>query len=402
LAKSGDARALLAIPDARHDIPRLLDGRRFSQPMAQEIAWWAKPATEFATRKTITAAKAIVAERKERRAAKGVADAARLGEPGRILRRLATKKEAAARKRKEAAAKREAKIGEATKEAFRPSFKAAGFRFAAHDSSWRIQFGAAAIRSDTEEGWIDYKRQGWRRGIKSHEITVTIPLRWDLRVGNRNLGIVDGLLTLDAEPVKGAPEGIELYQARWARQARGLSIDSQSGIIARHTASATTYHSTTTRCVSLPRGGVSHEYDPKAAVAGLKRKLTAQGVPADVRHARAQAASQARAANRARQLTRLVDRLTAWDFDEIKHVVVRRDHSLKAGNCEPGTDEFIDRFFPDRGRDSQATIGEIASRIGATDPAKLAGADLTLARQLAAACLVAIRRDKQSRRALAV
>jgi hypothetical protein len=280
-----------------------------------------------------------------------------------------------------------------------------GFRTAAQGSTWRIRLGEANITSDVEEGWIDYKRQGWRRGIKSQEITVTIPLRWDARVNARGLAVVDGLLTLDAEPVKGPPEGIELYRATWARQGRGLELGRECGIIARHTESGTTYHSTAQEKATPPKGMASYAYvlvpSSKAAVAGLKRKLAAQGIPAEVRQARAQAAATKRAETRAAQLTRLIDRVMRHDLSEVAHVVVRRDHSITAGNCEPGTDEFIGRFFPDRGRDSQATIGEIAARVALTDPAKLAGADLTLARQLAAACLVAIRRDKQARRALA-
>ena len=323
------------------------------------------------------------------------------------------KRVAAARKRQEAAAKREAKIGERTKEAFRPSYGAAGFRTAAQGSTWRIRFGEPSISSDTEEGWIDYKRHGYRKGIKSQTITVTIPLRWDTRVGDRDLGIVDGLLTLDAEPIKGSPQGIELYRATWARQGRGLAIDCERGVIARHTESGTTYHA------KFVSSGYSHgsvdggfvgyataaqaaetkDYATakKAAITGLKRKMNAQGVPAEVREARAQAAADKRAANRASQLARLVQRVASWDLDEIEHVVVRRDDSIRAGNCEPGTDAFIDRFFPDRSHDSQATIGELAGRIGRTNLTNLAGVDLTLARQVAAACLVAIRKDKQAR-----
>jgi hypothetical protein len=386
LAEAGNARALLAIPDARLDIPRLIEGRPFKPQMI--AGWWSTmSATTVGSRKAIAAAKAIVAARTARRADRSIADAARIGMPGRILAAAQAKKDAADRKRREAAAKRESKIIEKTKESFRPHYKAMDFRTAAQGSTWAIKVGEPSISSDTDEGWIDYKRHGWRRGIKSQKIVITIPLRWDSRVADRGLAVVDGLLTLDADSIKAAPDGVELYRAVWARQGRGLAIDRERGVIARHTESGTTYH--------------SHDDDPKKAIAGLKRKMTAQGVPSDVRRARSQAAATTRAARRAEQLGRLIDRVRAYDLSEIDHVVVTRRDSIRAGNCEPGTDAFIDRFFPDRDVDSEATIGEIASRIGRLDAAILAAADITLARQLAAACLVAIRRDKSARRALA-
>ncbi len=409
LARQGDARALLAIPEARYDIPRLIAGRTFkrdwvSTSPATGAGFYTESATKWAARKVITAAKTIVAEREARRVARAAAEAARHAEPGRIAAKLAAKAVVAARKRQEAAAKREAKIQEATKEAFRSSYKAASFRTAAQGSTWTIRFGEPRIVSDTDEGWIDYKRHGWRKGIKSQTITVTIPLRWDQRVGARDLGIVDGLLTLDAEPVQGAPEGVELYRATWARQGRGLTIDRESGFIARtQPGGVAVYVSLDAPHESGTYWVTYHAATAKAAVSGLKRKLTAQGVPQEVRDAKRQAAAVARAAKQAAGLARLVDRMRKWDFAEIQHVVVERRDSIAAGNCVPGTDEFIERVFPDRdGRTEKATIGEIAARVGRLDATMLKGADLTLARQLAAACLVAVRRDKQARRALAV
>lgn len=257
-------------------------------------------------------------------------------------------------------------------------------------SSWAGGETTNQITLSEETGAIADTRKVWSRNGKwsGQNLTrrVKVSPQWQAEVHDRGLAAVDGLLTTHASSVE-SPDGIEVFRATWIRQGRGLEVKTQSGAIARHTASGTTYHS-------------AHS-DPKKAVAGLKRKLTAQGVPEEVRDARRQAAAVKRAADRASQLSRLIDRIRQWDFAEIQHVTVDRRDSLSAGNCEPGTDEFIEKFFPDRS-EPRATIGEIASRIGTTDPAKLAGADLTLARQLAAACLVAIRRDKQARRALAV
>ena len=88
-------------------------------------------------------------------------------------------------------------------------------------------------------------------------------------------------------------------------------------------------------------------------------------------------------------------RLAAHDLSGIGEVVVTRQDSLRAGNCVPGTDEFIDTFFHSR---RSATIAEIIAAVGQTDLAALDEARLTLARQIGAACLVAIRRAKQEMR----
>jgi len=286
-----------------------------------------------------------------------------------------------------------------TREHFLSAVRTIAFRRAAQGSTVKVTFGQAAASSTTDEGWIHYGRQGWRKGIKGQTIDLQIPARWDHRVHDRGLDLVDGLLTLDAEKLKGSPEGIEVYRATWASQGRGLSIDTGRGLIARHTASGTTYHSTASDGYDYKT--VRPIYSTKAAVAGLKRKLSAQAIPVEVRTARQQAALEARTAKKAGQLARLVERVTSWDLSEIQHVVVDRRDSLKAGNCVDGTDAFIERFFPDRD-EPRATIGEIGRRIGRLDPAQLAGADLTLARQLAAACLIAIRRDRNARRSLSL
>ena len=227
LAAQGDARALLAIPDARSDIPRLIEGR----PRTRYAS--GNPATEYGSRKAIAAAKQLVTDRQRRREDRQAAEAARQGKPGRFAAMLAEKQAVLASKRAAVAAKRKAKAIEATKEAFRPYYHRAGLRTGGQEHTWTIKIGDPSIRSETTEGWIDYKRQGWRRGIKEHDIIVTIPLHWAARVGDRQLGTVDDLLTLDAEPVPSPVDGIELYRAVWARQGRGLLVATERGFIAR-------------------------------------------------------------------------------------------------------------------------------------------------------------------------
>lgn len=363
LAKAGDARALLAIPDARIDIPRILEGKR-----GDRGPWYARHdlATDFAGRKAIAEAKLIVEARQRRREA-------RKGESGRVLQIGAERKAARLEARRQ-------QVQPLLHEAFRGLYRVYGSRIT-------VRFGEPAVSVHTTTKWVS-GRGGFGHVTDGQVTHFTVPETWISDVHDRGLDYLDGLLTLSADLVEDR-DGIEVFRSSWVRQGRGYDLHCESGCIARHVhpfgGAVTTYHS--------PKG------DPKAAVAGLRRKMTAQAIPADVQTERARQTAAKRTERQARQLGRLVERVVSWDLGEIRHVVVSRADSIRAGNCEPGTDQFIARFFPDRDGDAAtATIGEIASRVGRIDPASLRGSDLTLARQLAAACLVAIRRDKQARR----
>jgi len=207
------------------------------------------------------------------------------------------------------------------------------------------------------------------------EVGFTISRSWRRSIRVRGLSILDGLLTTHVGPVSRAGE-IEAYPATWVRQGRGLSVRAESVWIALHRPSGTTYH--------VPGG------DAARAVAALRRKMRSQAIPQEEKDERSRRSQEARQA----RLERLVGKLTRHDLSDVTDVVVTRADSLRAGNCEPGTDEFIDRFFPDR---TSATIAEIAEAVGRTDHTSLDERRLTLARQLAAACLAAIRRHLRGR-----
>lgn len=211
------------------------------------------------------------------------------------------------------------------------------------------------------------------------EVQLTINRTWRRSVRARDLAVLDGLLTTHAGRVVRHGD-IEAYPATWIRQGRGLTIRPESGWIAYHRPSGTAFHLA---------GG-----DAAKAVTALRRKMRSQAIPQrerDDRRRRRQEARQAR-------LGRLMEKLARFDLADVGDVVVTRRDSLRAGNCEPGTDEFIDRFFPDR---TAATIAEIAAAVGGIDLAHLDEQRLTLARQIAAACLVAIRRSRQEKRVAA-
>src|SRR4051812_19505130 len=106
LARQGDARALLAIPDARDDIPRLIAGQSLAAHLVRNRKYsWFLTATDLGNRKAIAEAKRIVAERESRREARKAAEAARTPRPGRVLA------DAAVRRAKQAEAERQAVEG---------------------------------------------------------------------------------------------------------------------------------------------------------------------------------------------------------------------------------------------------------------------------------------------------
>ena len=94
---------------------------------------------------------------------------------------------------------------------------------------------------DKSKNYDTYKGRfkGWGATVDSHEITV--PTNWKQRVMLRGLEDVDGMMTLDASPLDGAPEGVELFAATWAVQGRGYNTYAVTGYIARTTQEGEVY-----------------------------------------------------------------------------------------------------------------------------------------------------------------
>lgn len=99
--------------------------------------------------------------------------------------------------------------------------------------------------------------KGWAANEDHH--TITVPYDWRMRVKARGLASVDGMMTLDASPMDGAPEGIELFAAVWAIQGRGFEVKTHRGVIAR----------------TADRQHAFHAASADAAIAGIGRKLRA-------------------------------------------------------------------------------------------------------------------------------
>lgn len=213
---------------------------------------------------------------------------------------------------------------------------------------------------------------------------VAIATLWSKRVHAAGLAVVDALLTTHAR-LERESDGLRVYRAAWVRQGQGYALRSEAGWIAFHPASGTGFHSTKSA---------------NAAATGLRRKLNAQAIPQEVRDAQKRERAQRRAAARERQVRRLVERVSKYDLASIAHVEVSLQDSYRAGNCEPGTLEFRNRLFPGSRRTS-APLGEIVERLRHANLSVERLASETLGRQLIAACLVAIRRDRNASRALA-
>lgn len=133
------------------------------------------------------------------------------------------------------------------------------FRSAAHGTSCEVWLtdDPAAVGFTVSFGRVyPYGGRYKSYAAPSSSWTITVPQRWLSRVDRRELAVVDGLMTLDAQPLLSPVSGVEVYAATWAAQARGLDVRVERGVIAR-------------------QGAVSyHGPDVARAVAGLTRKMS--------------------------------------------------------------------------------------------------------------------------------
>ncbi|PYZ99402.1 hypothetical protein A6K26_009150 [Gammaproteobacteria bacterium 2W06] len=90
--------------------------------------------------------------------------------------------------------------------------------------------------------WDYYKGsfKGWAKKITS--TTLILPHDWLARVAKPGLTKLGGMLTLDAQRLEGAPEGVQLYAAKWLEQSRGYTLRVKDGVIGVDETSGTAYH----------------------------------------------------------------------------------------------------------------------------------------------------------------
>ena len=270
-------------------------------------------------------------------------------------------------------AKRNRPVEEVVTDLYRKNYRLASGSWVGGENRIEVKLDPTpAADAVSREVW--HRKHAWKG--TNLDVRLTVSPTWRRSVVDRGLAVLDGLLTTHARKLRQDGD-VTAYAASWVRQGRGLSIRSESGVIAFDRQSGTAFHHA--------------DGDAAGAINGLRRKLRNQAIPQgekDEGRRRRQEAQRAR-------LERLGGKLARHDLADVGHVIVTREDSLRAGNCVPGTDQFIDTLFPDR---ISATIAEIAAAVGQTDLTGLDQAELTLARQIAAACLVAIRRHRQERR----
>lgn len=113
-----------------------------------------------------------------------------------------------------------------------------------------IRFGLTALpaevgyqvsMSSNRDTYAKSSKWGHAEAAEDHHY-ITLPRAYMSRVVRRGLAVVDGMPTLDAA-ILDAPEGVELYAARWARQGRGYKVETDTGYIAR--SGRNTYHAAT-------------------------------------------------------------------------------------------------------------------------------------------------------------
>lgn len=111
------------------------------------------------------------------------------------------------------------------------------------------------ISQNKSTNWDLYRGayKGWAANVI--DTIITVPNDWRIRVQRHGLAVVDGMMTLDASRLEGAPEGVRLYAATWIVQGRGYAVTATTGYIA--TTGEITYHADSA----------------VKALAGLRRKI---------------------------------------------------------------------------------------------------------------------------------
>ncbi len=242
---------------------------------------------------------------------------------------------------------------------------------------WKPQSPRAGGASGGHTDWSrGAHRPRWIAGDPQFELAV--PEGWLDTVQTRGLAVVDGLLTLAATPDH-EHGGAQVYLATWARQGAGYALLVEHGYIASYGGTAVHGETAAKALATLMRRRQAiarEDAAPAALVADAQRwesavKALASALGLDASTVRTQASGVSHAV-----LSSLRTGLS---------VTVRIGDSESAGNCISGTRDWVAKHLAGR---SEATVREV-----------LLAADGDRMRLVAAACLVAIRRERSARRA---
>ena len=183
------------------------------------------------------------------------------------------------------------------------------------DTTTTIHYGEPAAETATARGEQYSRSCTYAKTDCSHHITVAPD--WFTRVHLRGLDSIDGMLTLDADPIDS--DGYTVYRASWLRS-KGKRLSAEHGFIA------------------IGDNGAAHARTESGAKAILTRRAN------EIRYTRHE--------------RKIRQQLAEMQLNGYADIIVSIGDSLAAGNCRAGTEQFRDRHFS--GRDT-ATIEEVLS-----------------------------------------
>ena len=195
----------------------------------------------------------------------------------------------------------------------------------------------------SEKVWHEKKV---RSGTNSF-LTVAFSPTWAMDVADQGIAVVDGMLTTHAVEVEPGA-----YRASWVEQGAGFSLRAVSGYIvikdeeSAHGASL----AAAKQCIRRRRPEYNEE---------LRRRET----------------------EREKKWTSIRTMLETGDAAQFANISVILEDSFRCGNCESGTNHWVNKHFPGR---AAATVAELL-RIADQSP------------RVIAACLQAIRRTRASK-----
>lgn len=103
-------------------------------------------------------------------------------------------------------------------------YKRSGTSWAGGEHTVSVAIGTPCAIGDSTRVWSSNGK--WSGSNSSHALRV--PLRWLVNVERRGIAVVDGLFTLDAEPIGGSTS---LLSATWVTQGRGFTLNVVQGIL---------------------------------------------------------------------------------------------------------------------------------------------------------------------------
>lgn len=195
-------------------------------------------------------------------------------------------------------------------------YRTASGRWAGGQTTIKIKIDMQpAAWGESSRAWSS---NGKWAGLNAY-LSINVQPAWTKYVQNEGLAEAAGLLTTHAKRIDA-----NTWAASWVEQGRGFDLNVKTGVIHR---------------------SEDGSYIHAASMIGVAQILR----------------KRERAAQVAALQPAIRDWLRSASVDEVVSrygaVVVKRAHSLKAGNCVAGTDSFINRYFAGR---TAATVAELA------------------------------------------